>query len=116
MKIYSSPVPFEGSDYFDYNPAVELAREDAHKGALLVWAKANGYDGKNSGKIFRENVADGYAQYMVVEGGSKFALIHLPYGDGYRSANVQYLPKAEVLRRVDHAGRLATFFAKQEMA
>lgn len=115
MKIHACPVPYGAPNYDNYDNDVEQAREGAHKAALVEWLKTNGYGGKNSGRIYKEPVADGYAQYMVAEGKDKFALIHLPYVDGYRSLSVQYLPKAEIIARVCADENYAKFFTNREV-
>ncbi len=79
--------------------AKELRAEEEHQARLAAWLKARGYVGPYTGAIYREGVADGYALYVLADG-PKSCLIHLPYGDGYQSANVQFVPKSEVIRRV----------------
>ncbi len=46
-------------------------------------------------------MADGYALYMFADAGAKSVLVHLPYGDGYDYPDVRYIPKTEVLRRMN---------------
>ncbi len=102
MKIYSCPtqVPPPEPDYSNYDHAKEMAAEETHKAKLAAWLKANGFPGKHTGAIYSEGVADGRALYMVADGRT-FALIHLPYGDAYQGRNVQFMPKAEVIRRIE---------------
>lgn len=102
MKIYSCPkdVPPPVLDFSNYNHEKALAEEGAHKVNLEKWLRNNGYNGKYTGKIYSEPVADGSALYMIADGPKSF-LIHLPYGDGYTSLNVQYIPKKEIIRRIE---------------
>lgn len=111
MKIYSCPdqVPAPKPDYSHYDHAKEQAAEEAHMADLKRWLILAGYTGKHTGKIYRDGVADGYALYMLADG-SKACLIHLPYGDGYQSRDAQFLPKAEIVRRIEADARLSAMF------
>ncbi len=112
MKIYSCPaqVPAPKPDYANYNHAKELQREEEHQAKLKAFLLANGYPGKHTGAIYSEGVADGHALYMLADG-PKSCLIHLPYGDGYQSRNAQFVPKSEVIRRIEGEKRFADLLA-----
>jgi hypothetical protein len=114
MKIYSLPdeLPAPQPDYSKYDYQKERAAEDKHIADLKAWLLNHGYDGKYTGEIYKEGVADGYALYMVADG-RKFALIHLPYGDGYESRDVAYLPKREIIRRIEARKELRAMFKSQ---
>lgn len=101
MKVYSLPkeIPAPEVDYSNYNHEKVAADEAKHKADLKAYLIKGGYTGKNTGKTIRFQVADGYAVYMLAEGKTS-CLVHLPYGDGYEYRDVQYIPKAEILRRV----------------
>lgn len=103
MKIYSCPkeVPAPQPDYSHYDAEKEDKAEADHCAALKAWLIKNGHTGQYTGEIYREGVADGYAQYMVGDGKYGFFLIHLPYGDAYNSRDVQFLPKREIIRRLN---------------
>ena len=111
MKVYSSPIPAPAVDYRNFDRGKMIADESAHQEAVKSWLKTNGYTGKRTGEIVRFQVADGYALYMLADG-QKSALIHLPYGDAYQYPDVRYLPKAEILRRVEADKRLTALFKK----
>lgn len=121
MKIYSLPkeVPAPKVDYMNYDSAKEEAAETAHLAALKKHFEAQGYTGKNTGRVYREGVADGQAQYMLVEAprGSnlkeKFFLIHLPYVDGYHSRTVGYMNKTAILDMLKHQDKLAALFGRK---
>lgn len=98
MKVYATPIAFEHN--YQNDTATEVARIDAHKASLRSWLADNGYKGKNSGKIASFGVADGSAQYMLADGKGSF-LIHLPYWDAYQYRDVQFLPKKEIVRRLE---------------
>lgn len=112
MKIFTLPkeVPPPFVDYSNYNQAKVDADEKKHMADLKASLIKGGYAGKHTGKIYKEGVADGHALYMVADGKS-FCLIHLPYGDAYRSNNVQFLPKSEILRRIEAGKKFASLFA-----
>ena len=115
MELYDLPddVPFADPDYANYDTNVELAREEAHKAALTDWLKANGWTGPNTGREFSTPMADGYARYLFADGaGEKDSiLVHLPYGDRWHSQDVQYIPEAEIVKRMDAKANLASLFS-----
>ncbi len=102
MNIYQIPkeVPTPTVDYSNFDLATVEADEKNHQEKLKQHLIAAGYDKPLTGEILREPIADGYAMYMVMDGGRQWGLIHLPYGDAYQSQNIQYLPKAEVKKRI----------------
>jgi hypothetical protein len=119
MKIYSLPEELEATipepDYINQTFEEWGKDEELHRESIREWLQEQGYTGKNSGKIFQEPVADGYAQYMMVEGpvgsGVRSFLLHLPYGDGYHEPNVEFLPKKEVLKRIKCREKVAELFS-----
>jgi hypothetical protein len=102
MKIYSCPdqVPAPTPDYRNYDRAKEDAAEKKHMADLKAFLKKAGYTGKYTGEIYKDGVADGYALYMVMDG-PKSGLVHLPYGDGYESRDAGFLPKKEIIARIE---------------
>lgn len=113
MKVYVLPkeVPAPKPDYSNYDHAKETAAEAKHMADLKVWLKKAGYNGKYTGEIYREGVADGYALYMVADG-AKSCLIHLPYGDAYQARDVQFVPKKEIFRRIEADKKFSAMFKK----
>ncbi len=87
-------------DYANYDSDSETRREEQHIADLAQWLRQNGYAGPNTGRTLSVPRADGYARYMYADGRTP-CLVHLPYGDGWEAPDVKYLPKAEVLRRLD---------------
>lgn len=117
MDVYSCPdqVPYNFPDLSNIRDcnAVVMQSEDEHKKKLILFLKNAGYDSNNTGRILSEPQADSYAHYMFAEANSGQAiLIHLPYGDGWESPNVGYLPKEEVLRRIGANDRVRALFKK----
>jgi len=115
MKIYSCPkeVPPPQVDYSNYDHAKVAAAEEKHLSDLKAWLRKAGFTGKNTGKIYSEGVADGSADYMIADGRT-FFLVHLPYGDGYQSRNVQFLPKKEIIRRCYAREQFDALFTKKD--
>lgn len=111
MKVYDLPaeVPAPEVDYREYDFKREGEKQEEHTNRLIDWLKAAGYSGKNTGKIVSFQVADGHASYMLAEGKTS-ALIHLPYGDAYEYRDVNFLPKKEILRRIEAKGKLKSIF------
>lgn len=102
MKVYTCPTecPAPTPDYTNYDSAKEIRAEKDHQEQLAKWLRANGFNGKHTGGIYRQGVADGYAMYMLADG-PKSCLIHLPYGDAYQARDVEYVPKKEIIRRIE---------------
>lgn len=118
MKVYGCPkeIPFE-YDFGKYNADSYARAEEEHKAKLLTFLKENGYDGKNTGRIFRTPFADGKAEYLYADTKTgKAILINLPYGDSWHDRNVEFLPKKEVLKRMESAKKMAAMFAKRKGA
>jgi hypothetical protein len=114
MKVYSCPaeVPAPVLDFgtgkIDWNKMEE--DEKSHQVRLKEWLKAKGWNGKHTGGIVRFGVADGHAVYMMADG-PKSCLIHLPYGDGYQYLDVKFLPKKEIIKRMENQKELAKLFS-----
>lgn len=113
MKVYSCPeeIAFGEPDYQNYDSAKELAREEAHMAKVKEWLKRHGCTGKYTGEILSLPFADGYAQYMVGDGNPSF-LLHLPYGDAWHNKDAEFLPKKEVIRRIDAEKKFNELWAK----
>jgi len=115
MKIASVPeeVAYAEPDYRNFDFEAEQKREEEHRELLKQHLIKMGYDGKHTGRIYRSPVADGYAEYMMCDGGRTSYLIHLPYGDAYHASDVQYVPKREIIKRMDAEENIRKMFAEQ---
>jgi len=115
MKVYGilEEVPFAAPDYANYDRDKEEARETAHMEAVKEWLLANGYDGEHTGKTLGFGVGDGYARYMFADKGRQSFLVHLPYGDAYQYRDVEFLPRKEILSRIEQEEKRAAFFASR---
>lgn len=105
MKVYSTPIPAPEPDYKNYDFAAEQKREEAHQEQVKQWLLTNGYAGPRTGQTIFFGVGDGHAVYMYADASRSSALIHLPYGDGYQFPEVRYIPKAEILKRMDQQAK-----------
>ncbi len=114
MKIFSLPatLPAPEPNYRNYDSAREQAREDDHRALLKAYLIRMGYTGKYTGEVYRAQIADGYAQYMMLDGRVS-GLIHLPYGDGYQCPNVQHLSKRVIVQRIETDKRWSALFASR---
>ena len=73
--------------------------------------KSMGYKGKNFGEILRFQVADGYAEYMVVSM-RPLKLMHLPLGDAWDFQYAHLLTAKEVNEKIEGKKALAKIFSK----
>ncbi len=114
MKVFSCPkeVPAPQVDYRNYDHKKVDADEKSHMEQLRLWLRKSGYTGKYTGEVLNVQIADGYARYMMADG-SKSCLIHLPYGDAYDSRDVAFLPKKEVIRRIESRKAFASMWTEK---
>jgi hypothetical protein len=102
MKVYAAPEGIEcNTDYKNYNFETEKAREAKYEADIKQWLLDEGYTGKHTGRIFHIPMGDGYARYMFADAPRKSCLIHIATGDAWNCPEVQFLPKTEVIRRMD---------------
>jgi hypothetical protein len=113
MKTYALPeaVPVPHFDYMNYDNTKVAAQEAQHTADLKAYLIAQGFKGKHTGRIYREQVADGYALYMMADGRGS-CLIHLPYCDGYSSRTVHAMTKKGVLEIMDADDKWQAALAK----
>jgi hypothetical protein len=114
MKVYSLPkeIPPPAVDYSNYDGEKEAAAEVKHMADLKEWLIKQGFTGRYTGQTVHFGVADGRAIYMMADGKKSF-LIHLPYGDGYQYRDVEFLPKAEIIRRIEATKKMEEFWRKR---
>jgi len=113
MRIYGLPNALPAPVLERYSTEdldAHYAAEAAHRERLKQWLREHGYTGERTGEIVRFPVADGFAQYMLADGVRTECLIHLPYGDGWQYRDAKFLPKAEILRRIDAQKRVDALF------
>jgi hypothetical protein len=99
---------------FEWNKSLG---ESAHEQAFVALMRASDEAGKRGevkGRLIRFQVADGYAWYRV-EKLRPLTLGHIDYLDGYAisAVYIRGLRLADVKDQLDHADRIAAFFAKQ---
>jgi hypothetical protein len=114
MKVYALPkeLAFDDPDFRNYDADKERDRETEHLAKVKDWLIKNGYTGKYTGEELAEPHADGYARYLLADGRKSY-LIHLPYGDAWDNPNVRYLPKREVIKRIEARKRINALFAEK---
>lgn len=114
MKVYAAPAHIKlVPDYNNYDRNKEQKKEDKYKADIKAWAESKGYTGPRTGETVKFGVADGYAEYMYAcgPGGAKAFLIHLEICDGYQYRDVEFLPKKEILTRMDFDRKMEAAFA-----
>jgi hypothetical protein len=110
-KIYSAPkevkVPtFDWKNIDQYNKDCEQFYVD-----LKAFIVANGNKGKNVGKVVRYQVADGYAEYMVVSM-KPLSLVHIPLGDAYEFGFMHLMTADEIEKNLHQQEVMANLFKK----
>lgn len=111
MKVYAAPDSITLKyDYGNYDRKVEDAKEKAYVANIKAWLVERGYKGPRTGDVISFGVADGSAQYMYGDAGTKSILIHLALGDAYQYGDVAFLPRKEVLRRLMKAKDFQAMF------
>jgi len=114
-KIYSIPEEFEATiPQFETSTTLDdrVKREKEWLNELRGWIHANVSNGKYSGEIVRDGVADGYAQYMIISL-RPLELMHLPLVDGYQSRWAHRWTAADVKRMVEREKSLRELFSKK---
>ena len=111
MKVYALPehIKYE-PDYSGYNWDAECKLRADIEAKLKAWLIENGADGPYTGEVVRFGVADGYANYMFADYGRRSALIHLPFGDAWHYGDVEFLPKKEILKRLEQQKRMSKLY------
>lgn len=97
-------------DYWD----AYVKAEAEYEGKVKAWARENG-SGKYAGEVVRFQVADGYAQYVVVSL-RPVKLIHLSAGDGYSFPYVERLTAADLRKQIDAERAFAELFKSKATA
>lgn len=72
-----------------------------------------GYVGSNTGKVAKFGVGDGYALYMLAEGGGKSCLIHMPLGDAYQFQYIERLTKKDILDNIAKQEKFNELFGEK---
>lgn len=112
MKVYGCPKGYEAPE-LDFD-ADWQAEEAAHTERLKQHLIESGHNGKYTGEVVSFPVADGSAQYMLVEGSGRYGkrafLIHLPYGDGYNYGGIEHFPKADIIKKIEQQRAMAQIF------
>lgn len=121
MKLYALPAEVPAPK-FDFNDGIDNydAKCEQHRADLKAWLEANGWSGKNTGRTVSFPVADGKAEYMIAQAGSRTGrstcIFHLPYLDGYHYLGAEKFSFKELLGKADSEEALAALFKKGKVA
>lgn len=120
MKWYGLPEGIDAPDFeesmvngrFDMDANNQVNEKFIQK--VKDWLIGNGYTGPLSGEIVRYGQGDGYAEYMVGQGGGKTFLIHLPIGDAWQipEAHMRGLRVADIREQVASQKRMDALFGR----
>tara|TARA_R100001509_G_scaffold82946_2_gene46848 strand:- start:32784 stop:33122 length:339 start_codon:yes stop_codon:yes gene_type:complete len=108
-EIYSAPSTLEVPNCFDNWGEGYEELETKYINDLKRYIKDMGYKGKNVGEIIKFQVADGYAEYMVLSM-RPLKLIHMPLMDSYHFPQVHLMTAKEVNIMLDNEKKLKELF------
>jgi hypothetical protein len=117
MKVFTSPIPVpEFSEFyvdgkFDIGKMTEI--EAAYTASVAKWLTDHGYHHKLTGQIVRFPVADGAAEYMIMNGTS---MLHLPLGDAWQipDAHARGIRITDIRNELDRSRKIRELFAQKE--
>ncbi len=115
MKVYAAPEHIQTPAWpSPFNHDQYSKNCDAYRAEIRKWLSENGYTGEYSGEVIQFGVADGYAQYMLADGGRRSFLIHLDEVDGYQYRDVEFLPKREIIKRIEQQRKFKEFWNSKQ--
>lgn len=112
MKIFAATVPSR-FNYDDRETTLEEKIEvnrQANEAAVRSW----GYTGAHTGKIVQDQVADGYASYMVMEKGKSISLMHMDWIDGYQSRWAHRWTRSDVVGLIKRREAFEAYLAERK--
>ena len=111
--IYSAPKSIKKPDY-DWSKGRDnwIKEEQRYIDQIKAHNKSMGYNGKNMGEILKFQVADGYAEYMVLQM-RPLSLIHLDIMDGYQFQYAHLMTAKEVNEQLERQRVMAKLFSKK---
>ena len=114
--IYSAPKSIKKPDY-DWSKGRDNWRKEEQRYIDQIKAhnKSIGYNGKNMGEIIKFQVADGYAEYMVLQM-RPLSLIHLDIMDGYQFQYAHLMTAKEVNDQLKRQRAMDEIFRKSNTA
>jgi hypothetical protein len=118
-KVYRAPEGYDAPDFADafvdgrYNMEADDRATSAYIARLAEWCRDR-HEGDLVGEVVRFQIADGYAQYMVMSH-RPLALIHLPIHDAWSipEAHARGLRLSDLRKMVEGERRLAELFARK---
>lgn len=117
-KVFSPPTEIHVPDFDEafvngrYSMEKDNELHEKFYEDLRSWLAVNYPNHKLRGEIVRFQVADGYAQYMIVDGTT---MIHLPLGDAYAipDAHARGLRASDLSELVESRKRLDALFGRK---
>jgi len=112
-KVYRTPkeVKLPELDFSNFNRNEYEKRVNEFIENLRTHIKKLGYTGKNSGEIIRFQVADGYAQYMILSM-KPLSFIHLELDDCYGFQYIHLMTQKEVENEIKKMKAIKKIFNK----
>lgn len=105
-KIFAPPTEI-GKPRVDFKRNWE-EQENEYLQKLRTWVKLN-RPNKDAGEVISFQVADGYAQYMVLSL-KPVELMHIPFGDGYQYQYANRLTAKDIREEIERGKLLAELF------
>lgn len=109
-KIFGVPKSITKPKFNWEDVQASLKAEKEYVEELRRYLKKN-YKGNNVGEIIRFQVADGYAEYMILSM-DPTVLIHIDTGDAYQFEYAHLLNAEEVQKKLDQQNALNKIFGK----
>lgn len=119
MKVYKAPSDVEVPQLSYVNGKLDMQTyregERRYLARVCEHAKSLGYSGEHTGNIIGIPVADGQAQYMVLDNGRALSLMHLPLGDAWSVPEymTRGMRKDDVLQLIEREKRLSALWASR---
>ena len=108
-KLYSVPSEIR-KPKVDFSDFKAYERDcERYENEIRAFIKQSGYNGKNAGEIIRFQVADGYAQYMVLSM-RPASLIHIDTMDAWHFQYAHALSAKDIQEAVDREKAMAKLF------
>ena len=109
-KVYSLPNGFKAPD-FNWEDTDQYEKDCLELTEKLREFCIKRNNQKNVGEIIKFQVADGYAEYMVVST-KPVELIHLPFCDCYQSETAHLMTAKAIQDKIDQKIMLDKLFSK----
>lgn len=110
-KVFTLPHGFDAPD-FNWEDIEQYNKDCADlTDRLRKWCIER-FNQKNVGEVIKFQVADGYAEYMVVST-KPVQLIHLPFWDAYQSETAELMTAKAIQQKIDQTIAMEKLFSKK---